>query len=164
MASGNSLQVWGPAANQPPSSNFAVTDTRNGTLVLVFDDTIINAAIFPGFLPRNYSGGGLKAMVIWAAATATTGDVRWRGSFERLADGVDTIASDSFGSTQTITTTTAGTAGIVKYSTIIFTDGAQIDSLLLGEAFRFKLERFASDAADTMAGNAQAIRVELRET
>ena len=164
MATGNTLMVWSPAANQPPAANFAVIDTTNSQLFLGFNDTTIQSALFVGVMPRNYTFLGLKVTVYWAAASATSGDVKWGGYFERLQDGIDLITADRFAAEQTVVSTAPGVAGTIKYATITFTDGAQIDSIQVGEAFRFKLRRVASDAADTMTGDGRTVRVEIRET
>ena len=49
-------------------------------------------------------------------------------------------------------------------TTIAFTDGAQIDSLAVGESFRFKVTRKVADAGDDMAGDAEILRCEIKET
>lgn len=164
MASGNTLATFTPKSNQPPSSNAATFDLRNGHLVLEFDQTTIETAVFPGTLPRNYAGGGLTVRIEWMGDGVTTGDVVWGASFERHdAAGTD-LDSDSFAAEQTATGTTAGTDGAVRYTAITFTDGAQIDSLAVSEGYRLKIRRVASDGSDTMAADAQLLRVEVQET
>lgn len=156
--------VWTPQDNVPPSSNFAAPESRNNHLVLDFDPSTIWSALFPGVLPRNYSGNGITVYIAWVAATATSGDVDWGGSFERHdASGLD-IDADSFASEKTVFSSAPGTSGQVIYASISFSNGAEIDSLAAGESFRFKLRRVATDAGDTMTGNAQMLRIELKET
>src|SRR5262245_44729609 len=138
MASGNTLAVFTPLGNQPPAANNAELDTRNAIAVLNFDASTPESALFVGVLARNYAGGGLTVTVQWMSASATSGDVVWGGSFERNQDGVDNLTGDSFAAEQTATSTAPGTTGIIKYRTITFTDGAQIDSLAVGEGFRLK--------------------------
>jgi hypothetical protein len=50
----------------------------------------------------------------------------------------------------------------VKVTSVAFTDGAEIDSLVAGEAFRLLVRR--DTATDTAAGDAELLRVELKET
>jgi hypothetical protein len=164
MARGNSLCFFFPQNNQPPSSNYATLDTRNGHLCAEHDDSAIESCIFSGILPRNYASGGITVTIAWMAATATTGDVVWGASFERHADDTDDLDSDGFAAEQTATATTASGTGEVQYTNIAFTDGAQIDSLAVSEHFRIKIRRVATDGADTMAGDAQLLSVEVRET
>jgi hypothetical protein len=161
MASGDTLAVFAPDHNQPPTSNFASLDTRNAILVLDFDDSTDESAIFLSILPRNYSGNGLTVDIDWVATTATTGDCVWQGAFERMNTDID---SDSFASANSSTSTTSGTSGVITRTSIAFTNGAQIDSLAAGEPFRLRINRDANSGSDTMVGDAEMICVQLRET
>lgn len=164
MASGNSLLTFTVQANQPPASTYATLDTRNAQLVLEFDAAADEAAIFAGVMPRAYAGGGLTCNICWCADSATTGDVIWGISLERNQDETDTVASDSFATERTVTSAAPGTAGLVQYASIAFTNGAQMDSIAVGERFRMKLRRVGSNGSDTMSGDAQALTVEVIET
>ena len=46
MASGDTLVVWRPGDNEPPASNYAQIVIRNGHLVLAFDTTTAESAVF----------------------------------------------------------------------------------------------------------------------
>lgn len=164
MASGDTLCVFKPQHNQPPASNYATLDTRNGHVVLDFDASTEEAAYFAGILPHNYAGGGLNVYVHWMATSATSGNVKWGGSLEAHDAGGTDLDSDSFAAEQTQTGAAQATSGQVTQTTISFTDGAQIDSLTGGLSFRFKLARKAADAADTMTGDAELLGIEIRET
>jgi hypothetical protein len=161
MASGDTLLVFSPLANEPPAANYATIDTRNSIAVLDFDAGTDESAVFGAILPRHYGGGGLSVILHWMATSATTGNVKWNAAIERMNTDLD---SDSFAADQTATTTTTGTAGIVTTTTITFTNGAQMDSLATGEPFRLRVTRDANDAGDTMTGDAELLRVEVRET
>lgn len=164
MASGNTLATIFPQQNEPPASNFGTINYRNGHLVLEFDDTTDEAAIFKGILLRNYAGGGLTVNIHWTAKTATSGTCRWQAAFEAIA-GQD-IDSDGFASAQSAGTATSGTSGVPNITTITFTDGAQIDSLAVGGGFRIKINRDAdgTSGTDDMTGDAQLWGVEIKET
>jgi len=165
MASNDTLCVFTPHANQPPLATFATLDIRGSThMVLDFDDTTAESAQFAGILPRNYAGGGITLTLIWLATTATTGSVKWNAQFERHQDDTDDLDTDSFATAQTATGAAATTAGACQYTPIVFTNGAQIDSLAAGESFRLKITRDAVDGADTLVGDAELLSVELRET
>jgi hypothetical protein len=164
MASGQTLAIWTPQANEPPATLGAYFTARNSHLVLVFDNTVNWSAVFPGVLPRNYSGAGVTVRLCWLAETVTTGAVKWNAQVERNQTGVDDLDSDSFAAAQTATGTAPATAGMTAYTDIAFTNGAQMDSLAAGESFRLKITRDAADATDTMADLAQLHRVEIRET
>lgn len=164
MASGQTLYVFTAPAVVPPGSAFASFDQRNQHAVLDFDAAVDEDAVFEGVLARQYDGGGITARLVWMASAATSGNVRWQGAFERHQDETDDLDSDSFAAFQAATGAAPATSGQPQYTEIAFTDGAQIDNLAIGESFRFKVRRFATDAADTMTGDAELLRVELRET
>lgn len=163
MASGNTLVVFGPNDNEPPTASYATLDTRNVHPVLDFDAAADESAVFTGVLPRHYAGGGITIKLIWAASSATTGDVVWNTAIERLDTGTD-MDADSFATANAATATTSGTSGANTYTDVAHTSGAQMDSLAAGEAFRLKVTRNADDAADTMTGDAELVAVEIRET
>lgn len=163
MASGNSLLVFTPQANQPPASNYATLDTRNNHLVLDFDDTTNESAVFSGVMPRHYAGGGLTVYIHYAMTTAITGDVDWDVAFERVGDQQQDIDSDGFAAANSVDSTTVpGTSGLLDIVNITFTDGADMDSIAVGEAFRLKLNRDA--ASDTASGDAEILAIEIKET
>ena len=164
MASGNTLFVALPQMNEPPSSSYATRDTRNSMAVLDFDDTSAESAVFGGVLARNYAGGGITVRICWLATSAVAGDVVWGVSIERHQDETVDHDTDSFAAEKTVTATAPGTSGMVQYSEVAFTSGAEMDSLAAGESFRIKIRRVASDVADTMVGDCEALRVEARET
>lgn len=163
MASGQTLVVWTPNANMPPATLFANFNTRNNHLVLEYDPTTNWDAIFKAIMPQNYAGGGVTVYIHWCAATATSGNVLWNAAFE--ADVAQDIDSDGFATANASTADAcSGTSGIETISTIAFTNGAQMDSVVAGGEFRLKVTRNAADGTDTMAGLAQITSVEIRET
>lgn len=164
MASGNTLLIFTPQANEAPSSAFATIFTRNGHLVLLFDATVDENAIFAGVLPRNYAGGGLTVYLHWAGTSAITGDVIWNAAFERIGEGQQDIDADGFAAAQAVTATAPGTSGHLDIAAITFTNGAQMDSLAVGEAFRLKITRDADNVSDTMTSDAELVAVEIKET
>lgn len=164
MASGNFLAAFKPQDNEPPASNNATIDTRNSVMVLDFDDSTDESAVFGGVLPNHYGGGGLTVTLVWMATSATTGNVVWNADIERHQDDAFDIDSDGFAGANAATGTTASASGEQQYTDITFTDGADMDSLAAGESFRLKITRDANDAADTMTGDAELLRVIVKET
>jgi hypothetical protein len=163
MATGQTLCVFTPLQNEPPSSNYATLNLRNSHPVLEFDSSTQEAAIFTGVLPRHYNGGGITVYLHWAAATATTGTIGWDVAFERIGDGSQDIDADGFATAQTVTAATVpGTSGNVDITNAAVTDGANVDSIAVGEAFRLRVRRDVAN--DTAAGYAQLLAVELKET
>lgn len=152
-----------PNHNTPPTSNPATLDTRNNHKVLDFDDATDESAVFSAFL-KGYNGGGLTVKIIWAATSATTGNVVWNAEIERIQDDVTDIDSDSFAAANAVTATTASASGETSYDSITFTDGADMDSLADGEAFRIRITRDANNVSDTMTGDAELWGVCIVET
>lgn len=163
MASGDTLLEFTPFHNESPSSNPAALGARNLHPTLDFDAATNESAVFSAVVPRNYAGTtGLTVHVHYAMASAEAGNTDWDAQFERIGE-VQDIDSDSFAAVQsTDDTTVPGTSGVPDIVDITFTDGAQIDSIAVGELFRIKVIRDAAN--DTAAGDAQVIGVEIEET
>lgn len=162
MASGDTLAMFFPQDNEPPSSNFATLDQRNGHPVLDFDASTNESAIFSFVLPQHYGGGGIEIYLHYAMSSATSGDVDWDTAIERIGDQQQDIDSDSFAAAQSVDNTTVpATSGNVDVVNTTHTHGAQMDSLAAGESGRLKVTRDAAN--DTAAGDAELIAVEIRE-
>lgn len=164
MASGDIFSRWQAQDGLPPSTAFAVLTRRNNHFVAGFDAAAIENLDFADVLDRKYSGGGLTLVLGWMSASAITGDVVWNAQIERHQDNIDDLDVDSLATAQAATGTTASATGELKYTTITFTNGANMDSLAIGEDFRLRITRDATNASDTMAGDAQLKSIELRET
>jgi hypothetical protein len=163
VASGDTLALFLPGDNEPPTSNYATLDLRNQHPVLDFDTTTGESAVFSGVLPRNYAGGGVTVYVHASASSATTGTIGWLVSFERVGDSQQDIDADGFAAAQTVTAgTVPGTSGHVDILNVAFTHGAQMDSIAVGESFRLKIVRDVAN--DTAAGDAELVAVEIKET
>lgn len=163
MASGDTLSKFVPQSGEPTSSDFATHDTRNLHPTLDFDAATNESAVFSDVLNRAYAGGGLTVYVHYAMTSATSGDIDWDVSFERIGDQQQDIDSDGFAAVNsTDNTTVSATSGFVDSITVAFTDGADMDSIAVGEGFRMKVTRDA--AADTATGDAELRFVEIKET
>jgi hypothetical protein len=163
MASGNTLLTFTAEDNRPPAANYATLDTRNGHEVLDFDDTTQEAAVFENILPRHYAAGGITVYLHWAATSATTGTVGWDVAFERIGAAAQDLDSDGFATAQTVTAAAVdGTSGNVKITNVAVTNGANMDSIAVGEAFRVRIRRDVAN--DTATGDAELLAVELKET
>lgn len=163
MASGNTLLIFLAEEGRPPTSAGATFDVRNNIACWDFDDTTGESVVFTGVLPRNYAGGGITVYLHWAATTATSGTGGWLVAFERIGDGQQDIDSDGFASGQTVTAATVpATSGHVKITNVAVSDGANMDSIAVGELFRLKVTRDVAN--DTAAGDLELYAVELKET
>lgn len=162
MASGDSLIIFRANDNEPPDANAATPDRRNARSVLDFDATTEEYAIFTGVLPRNYGGGGITAYIHYACTSATSGTMHWLLQFERIGDSQLDIDSDSFASAESNSGTVPGTSGHVDIISIPFANGAEIDSIAVGELFRIKVIRDVGN--DDVSGDVELLAVELKET
>ena len=163
MASGDTLLIFTPHCYEPPSSNAATPDARNQHAVLDFDDTTNESAVFSAVMPRHYGGGGVTVYLHYAMTSATSGDVDWDVAWERIGDQQQDIDADGFAAANSVDDTTVpGTCGNVDVVSVPFTDGADMDSVAAGEAFRLKVTRDA--ASDTASGDAELLFVEIKET
>lgn len=167
MASGNTLCEFFPADNEPPSSNYATLDTRNGHPVLDFDGSTDEEAVFTRVLPNHYGGGGLTVETFWSFTSATSGNLRVQADIERIDASSLDIDADSFtGSFQSAGGVAPGTSGQVIKVSITFTSGAQMDSLVAGEPFRLKIRRDAdgTSGTDDITTDAELLAVHIKET
>src|SRR3990167_1433086 len=163
MASGHTLLIFTPLHNEPPSSGAATFDTRNQHPVLDFDGGSNESAVFSAVMPQQYSGSGVTVYLHYAMTTEISGDVDWDAAFERIGDQQLDIDADSFAAVQSVDNTTVpGTSGLVDVVSIPFTNGAQMDSVAVGEEFMLKVTRDA--VSDTSTGDAELLAVEIRET
>lgn len=165
MAAGNTLLIFAATDNEPPATNYATFDTRNGHPVLDFDKATDEDAIFTGIMPRHYAGGGVTVYLHVSASGITSGNYIFDVSFERIGDGQQDVDSDGFAAVQSLAATAVpATDGHVDIVSIPFTDGAQMDSVAAGELFRLKVTRDANNVSDTADNDIELHAVEIRET
>jgi hypothetical protein len=162
VASGDVLCVFGPRGNEPPTSNFATLDTRNTQVVLDFDTTTQETAIWSGVMPYHYGGGNITVYVHSSMTSATSGTVGWDVTFEAIGTAQDTD-SDGFATAQTITAATvSGTSGVLLVQSVTCTAGSTgTDSVAAGNKFRLRVRRDVAN--DTAAGDAEIHAVVVRE-
>ena len=164
MAAGDLLIDFFPQCNEPPSANAATPDTRNGHPVLDFDASTDEAAVFTGFMPWHYSGGGVTVYAVVAFESDTnTGHVgQLEVSFERIGDGQQDLDSDGFAAEGDIIVRVHATCGETDVGSAAFADGAEMDNIAAGELFRVKVNCDTSDSSFT--GDLELLRLVLRET
>lgn len=164
MASGDTLLIFTPFHGEPPTSNFATIDERNQHPVLDFDGGTNESTVFSAVMPRSYSGTtGVTVYIHYSMSTETSNDIDWDVAFERIGDQQLDVDSDSFAAVNSVDNTTVpGTTGFVDIVNVTFTDGADMDSVAVGELFRIKITRDA--ASDTSTGDAELHAVEIKDT
>ncbi len=164
MASGDTLLIFTPHNAEPPATNFATLDTRNNHPVLDFDPTTNETIYFSAIMPRHYAGTtGITVYIHYSMSSAEANTIDWDAAFERMGDQQHDVDGDGFAAVQSVDNTTVpGTTGLVDIVSIAFTDGAQMDSVAIGELFRLSVIRDATN--DDAAGDGELHAVELKET
>lgn len=166
MASGDTLVVFTSADAVPDDTNFPQPEIVNNHQVLSFDAGTNEICYFEGVMPSTYSGiTGVTVQVVCISRSGTSGTLEWEASFERNNNGL-VISSDSFASSNNVTITigAANTVidGAIPGNTIAFTNGAEMDSVAAGEAFRLKVLRDAS--TDSCSSDCALMWVIIKET
>lgn len=163
MTSGDTLLEFLPYNNEPPTGTYATLDLRNQHPTLDFDDSTNEYAVFSGVMPRNYGAGGITTYIHYAMATAVTGTVDWDAQFERIGDQQQDIDIDGFAAVQSADNTDIpGVSGYVDIVSIAFANGAEMDSVAVGESFRVRISRDAVN--DDASGDAELLAIELKES
>lgn len=156
----------------PPATLYATPGRRAGASspaenvpVWSFDGTVQTEYLdFYGQMTSSYSSGGITVQIKWSALTATTGSARWEAAFRRVADDAEDLDVAQTYDYNGVTSTTANVAGEVKYATITFTNGADMDSVVAGDMFVLRVRRVHSDAGDTIAEDCQLHYIVIQET
>jgi len=171
MASGDTLFQFFPQNNQPPSSNFATLDTfaaaTGSRLVLDFigsGGSADEVAIFEGYWPSHYGGGGIDVKIDYSTDGTSVGVVQWEVSVEVLQDGDDQDAGgQDFGTVTDINDTpSTATANILDRTAVGAITHSNCGSPVKGDRMRFKIARDHDHAANT--DDAQFAAVYITET
>lgn len=105
----------------------------------------------------------LTAIVTYAMASATSGNIIWDVAIEAITDG-DALDTDGSESLDTVNASSAtavpGTAGYIDQVSITLTNN---DSIAAGDSVRFRLRRNGSSGSDTATGDALKYRLEIRD-
>lgn len=162
MASGDTLLMWMAGQGEPPATTYATPDNRNNHPVRDF--ALTEYLYFSAICPRNYAGGGVTVYLHYAMSSAVANDIKCETSFERIGDQQQDIDSDGFAAAQnTGDITVPGTSGNVDIVSTTHTNGAQMDSLAVGEGFRLMVKRIAVSGTDA-SGDLELLFIELKET
>ena len=159
MASGDTLLLFNAFSKTDGTSQIGF---KNGHPVLLFDGATNETAEFEAVMPQSYAASGVTAYIHWGS-NGTTGDADWDLAWERIGDQQQDIDADSFAAVQSVDNTTVpATSGFVDIVSIAFTNGAQMDSVAVGESFRLQLTRDA--VSDSSTDDIFLTHLELRET
>lgn len=153
--------VFTPEAASFPSSNFPALTLSNRRPVLAFDASTDETAYFTGIAPVGWTGT-VTAVVHYAMASATTGNIYWQAALEAITpgDATDTDATTSFDTANSGNGAVPATAGYEQSISITMTNA---DGIAAGDYFRLSINRDADNASDTATGDAYLLAVELKD-
>lgn len=164
MSQNDTLAVFFPQNNEPPSSSYMVPSFVGDIIALAADDTNDEESIFRSVLPYAYTGGGVNVDIVYAMASATSGKVRFDGKFARASSGTNNASLSWSTAVSVNIASVPSSAGNHGYASIGFTDGAQISSIQLGDLYYFSLTRKSSDTTnDTATGDAYIFGAAISE-
>ena len=162
MASGNTLAVLLPYANEPPAAAYATLDTRNAQPCLDFDGSTDEEAVWSFVVPSHYAAGGFTVLLHVAFTTETNNTLRAnlelsveRGTTDKDADSFATMTDGEVAPN--------ATSGIETVLTIAL---ANMDSIVAGDHVRLKVRRDAdgTNGTDNIATDMELYSIEVRET
>lgn len=153
MASGNLLAYWRASEIEYPSTNPCNPGGDNDQQFQTFDDTTAENGFFTGFMPDTYDdSSGVTVSYGYGMATATSGNIRIEGTFERQPDTHDYTA-DSWGTVvDTADTAVPGTAQTQDILTKTHSDASEMDGVGSDDPFRFRVARDVGVASNA-SGN-----------
>lgn len=158
MASGDSLCRLFALNYTPATTNYATFTVRTGRRNLEFDGATNETAIWEDIMPSWYAGGGVDVL-IWWWSFSTSQDLDWDVAFERV-DVTQDIGSDGFAAVNSADGETSNaTAELLTKTTIQFTDGADMDSVVANDIFRMKLIRDAANDGSTVDAIVYAVHI-----
>lgn len=132
--------------------------TTNTSGLLQFADAATQVATAHFRLPSDWSSSvAVDFNIIYTGDTSSTNNIRWQASCGCVADGDDLIAP-SYNAASVNSFAGPATAGLRKTATL---SGMAVTNCAAGETMYIKLERLGSDGADTYAGNARVLELEV---
>lgn len=155
MASGDTLFSFLPQQNEPPASAFATLDTVAGATgvraVLDFDGAADETAIFSGYFPSHYAGGGVDVVIDYSTDGTDADAVEFEVSIESLQDNDDQDAGGAdFGTATNIADTPqTNTANFLNRTAAGAISHANCGSPAVGDRMRLKVTRDISFATNT---------------
>lgn len=153
---------WTADAAKLPASTFPQLVRVAGTNFPVPGyafDAAADEVMYLDFSAESYGSGNVTVEVLWYADTASSGVVRWSAAIAAITPDTDStdIETKAFGTAATFDDTHLGTTGQRLHRASITV--TSLDSLASRDDVRLRISRVGSNAADTMAGDAIAVRI-----
>ena len=161
---GESLMYCPAAAFVPTDTDGAQFTTRNELPCLAFATGQDEYARIGLWLPSGYGAGGVDIAIAWLTPTVAGGTdgVFWTTQFKSMTSDVDDFDTATFATGQGILSDPPSASGEFLYPETSHSDGAQMDSVAIGEWFQLQLFRDVSNAGDTLNEDALFVGLEIR--
>jgi hypothetical protein len=133
---------------------FIKNNGTNGPVSWLAYDAATTETAFWEFTALSYGSGNLTLDIIWGAATATSGVVRWEAAIAAITPETDSQDPETkaFATALTVDDTHLGTtAKRLMRATITISN---LDSLAANDEVWLRIARIGGNAADTLAGDA----------
>jgi hypothetical protein len=154
-------QLWIPAASPNLQTNGTIADvgtTPDHIRVIQFSATADQEAIFSLIVPSDWASGAIDATLVWSSGGTNTGVCKWGMRLQEIAPG-DSMSEANANLVQA-SPSGPGTASTAVYTTFsgLVTPGSA------GRLLRGHIDRFGSDAADTLTNVAQLAGIIIEYT
>jgi len=157
-----------------PAANFATHDTIAGgstpaevVSVLDFATDATEYKDFKITLPAGYEDNGLDITIIFSMTSdhdeGTPHKVRWEVAFAAISDDNVAISADHAYDFNGVSATVPSVVSEVSYDHILFTDGADMDSLAAGQMAILRIRRLHDHEDDNAAGDAELQLISVKE-
>ncbi|MFI6296840.1 hypothetical protein ACIBEJ_34985 [Nonomuraea sp. NPDC050790] len=149
-----------PGAAQYPATNYARLLRNQSTNVaewLAYDPSTAKDAYWElEAFAYPVSAPDITVRVVWGAATATTGVVRWSAQLAAITPETDSQDAETktYATAVTVDDTHLGTTAKRLMAATITITGASLDSVTGSDEVWLKLTRVADHANDTLLGDA----------
>jgi hypothetical protein len=133
---------------------FIKNNGTNGPVSWLAYDAAATESAYWEFTALSYGSGNLALDIIWGAATATSGVVRWEAAIAAITPETDSQDPETkaYATALTVDDTHLGTtAKRLMRATITISN---LDSLAANDEVWLRIARIGGNAADTLAGDA----------
>ncbi len=163
-----------PQSGMTPATSFATLDTITGgstpaevISVLDFDADASEYMDFKFALPAGYAGNGLDVTIIFSMTSdhdeGTPHKVRWEAAFAAITDDNLDMNTDQAYDFNGISATVPSVVGEVSYDHILFSDGADMDSLAAANMAILRIYRDHDHGDDNATGDAELQMISIKE-
>ncbi|MFI6886770.1 hypothetical protein [Streptosporangium canum] len=162
----NVLRELLPQASSFPPTGFAQYIRNQGTagpVTWLAYDAAATESAFWELGATVYGSGPITVDVVWGAATATSGVVRWEAQLAAITPETDTVSAEAktFATAAAVDDTHLGTTAKRLMRATLTLSAGSLDTMASGDELWVKVSRLGGHANDTLAGDALLHKVLL---